>query len=374
MADTRTSLKELAARVGELSSALAQSDGISGGGQRSQAYGNSSTIEEEMSHLFRPRNAMPTVEETTRPTGRPTAMNSSSTALSHQTIPPIYSVRRNFGGRSVPRRKQRPTPKRLVMQGPFLRDLVLLPGPNDDLIPRQSMKLWLSEHGHVMSGIELQKQWTSEQVIDCLRNAFQDKITDLTTLEILMSVHTKLLPPTIAPGQSLNGMIVFRIFKEKPIYVRPSEVLLLNPPNKKSKFDACDTDYEDADEHELQPAFNFPQTHFCPSDNQASSPGSSHITDDFQVCGEGIAVDTTGVNHSAQNQPDLASMSRALIDTSVPMGSTIQASPVIDLTEEYNALLNINLSEDDDEIEHLLVNDSNSQVSSMYVCMYHLPH
>ena len=120
-------------------------------------------------------------------------------------MPPIYLVRRNFGGRSVHRGKQKSTTKRLVMQGPFLRDLVSLSGPNGDLVPRQSMKLWLKEDGHVMCGIELQKQWTIEQVVDCLRNAFEDKITDMVTLEILMSMHTKLLPPTIAPGLKFAG-------------------------------------------------------------------------------------------------------------------------------------------------------------------------
>ena len=93
--------------MGELVSAIAQSDGISSGGQRSQAKGNSRTIEREMSHLFRPGNAIATVEETNRPTfirmsSRPTEINS---------IPPIYSVRRSFGGRSVLPGKQRSTPK-----------------------------------------------------------------------------------------------------------------------------------------------------------------------------------------------------------------------------------------------------------------------
>ena len=39
--------------------------------------------------------------------------------------------------------------------------------------------------------------------------------------EILMPVHSTLVKPTLAPGQVLNGVMVHRIFKEKPIYVRP---------------------------------------------------------------------------------------------------------------------------------------------------------
>eukprot|EP00794_Sanderia_malayensis_P017175 gene17175-18904_t len=374
--NTRTTIMELAARVGELSSAIAQceqSDGISSGRERSQASGNNTNVEQEISHLFRRRNAMPTTDERSRstfirPSPRPSgnAINPlSSPALSDQAMAPIYAVRRNFGGRSLPRRKQRSTPKRPVVQGPFLRDIVLLSGPNNDLVPRQSTKLWLSEHGHVMSGIELQKQWTSEQVVDCLRNAFDDKLTGLTTIEILMSVHTKLLPPTIAPGQSLNGMMVFRIFKEKPIYVRPSDIILLNPPKKRRKFEACDTDSEDVDEPELPPAFDVGQAHFSPSDNQDFFPGSSQVTDNSQGCAEGIASGTADANHSAQT--DFTSISRnGWMETSVKttVGSTIQASSVIDLTEEYNALLNISFSDDEDEREHLILNNNNSPASN----------
>ena len=38
-----------------------------------------------------------------------------------------------------------------------------------------------------------------------------------------MPVHRTLVKPTLAPGQVLNGVMVHRIFKEKPIYIRPLE-------------------------------------------------------------------------------------------------------------------------------------------------------
>ena len=146
-ANTRGAIIELAARVRELSSAIAQSDGIVNGGERSEVNPNGiNDIEHEISYLFRPRNTI--IEEasihssTVRPSPQPSAsrINSvSSPALSHQTMTPIYSVRRNFGGRSIPRKKQRTVTKRVVMEGPFLRDLVLLAGPNNNLVPRQSM-------------------------------------------------------------------------------------------------------------------------------------------------------------------------------------------------------------------------------------------
>lgn len=38
-----------------------------------------------------------------------------------------------------------------------------------------------------------------------------------------MPVHSTLVKPSLAPGQVLNGVMVQRIYKEKPIYIRPVE-------------------------------------------------------------------------------------------------------------------------------------------------------
>lgn len=39
-----------------------------------------------------------------------------------------------------------------------------------------------------------------------------------------MSVHNKLVKPMLAPGQ--EGVILHRLFKNKPVYIRPNKVLL----------------------------------------------------------------------------------------------------------------------------------------------------
>ena len=116
-----------------------------------------------------------------------------------------------------------------------------------------------------------------EEVGECLRNAFADKISHLTVLEIL------LLPKT-GPGQSLNGMMVFRIFKEKPIYFRASELLLSHPPKRSRRYEAV-ADYEDSDTLELWSASHLGQSQFFPSENQ-SSPCS--MNDDNQRCRDEI--------------------------------------------------------------------------------------
>ena len=104
-----------------------------------------------------------------------------------------------------------------------MRDVILLTGPDINSVPRQAKRVWLVENGFVMSGFQLQKGWLECVVEACLREAFEEKIPVGVDLEIFMPVHSTLVKPTIAPGQVLNGVMVHRIFKKKPIFLRPFE-------------------------------------------------------------------------------------------------------------------------------------------------------
>ncbi|KAJ7386561.1 hypothetical protein OS493_008698 [Desmophyllum pertusum] len=77
------------------------------------------------------------------------------------------------------------------------------------------------ENGFMISGFQLQKEWFECVVEACLREVFEEKIPLGVDFEILMPVHSTLIKPTLEPGQSLNGVMVHRVFKEKPIYIRP---------------------------------------------------------------------------------------------------------------------------------------------------------
>ena len=100
---------------------------------------------------------------------------------------------------------------------------MLLTGPEDRIVPRQGVRVWLSEHGHILSGFEFYKEWNACQVELAIKDAFEDKIPTHTDFEILMSIHSSLVTPTLAPGQKgLTGVMIHRIFKGKPIYVRPA--------------------------------------------------------------------------------------------------------------------------------------------------------
>lgn len=61
--------------------------------------------------------------------------------------------------------------------------------------------------------------------------AFGETIPGLVDIEILMSVHSKLVKPMLVSGQEgITGIILYRLFKNKPVYVRPNKVLLPDLP------------------------------------------------------------------------------------------------------------------------------------------------
>lgn len=139
-----------------------------------------------------------------------------------------FEVRRNFPTARRPsssrRRGSRPA---AVDNRPFLRDLVLLSGPDETLVPRQGARLSLMENGHVITACRFTKDLSPALVETTIIEAFEGKIPRGVDIELLMSVHTSLVAPTLAPGQwGIDGVILHRLFKQKPVYVRPSRPLL----------------------------------------------------------------------------------------------------------------------------------------------------
>ena len=201
-------------RVLELSNAVAPSNqrnipnaSTSVASTSNQTQATPSTVEEEVSRVFNRQSSQPQVSVT------PYRRNSS------QSSAPLFGLHRHFQGRtggSKAKKSKQPS-------GPFLRDVILLCGPDDTIVPRQGVRVWLSEHGHILSGFEFFKEWNACQVELAIKEAFEDKLSAHTDFEILMSVHSALVVPTIVPGQNgLNGVMIHRIFKGKPVYVRPA--------------------------------------------------------------------------------------------------------------------------------------------------------
>ena len=150
---------------------------------------------------------------------------------------PKYT-RRHFGNQrsaieSNRWRKGKDPKTKKVSTGPFLRDIILLSGPDDKDIPRQGSKVFLQENGHIISAFEFQKEWSDIDVELEIRKAFQGTLPDDVDIEIVHSVHTTLLQPTLAPGQYLTGSVINRVFtNNKPVYIRPCRQILNQSINK----------------------------------------------------------------------------------------------------------------------------------------------
>jgi hypothetical protein len=83
------------------------------------------------------------------------------------------------------------------------------------------------ENGHVISGCRFTKGMTAAQVEIAVIEALDGKIPEGVDIEILMSMHTSLVAPSLAPGhQGIDGAILQRLFQSKHIYIRPSRQLL----------------------------------------------------------------------------------------------------------------------------------------------------
>ena len=92
--------------------------------------------------------------------------------------------------------------------------------------PRQGARLVLMENGHVITGCSFTKSLSAGAVETNIIMAFDGKIPRNVDIQLLTSVHSSLVAPTLARGQLLDGIMLHQIFKRKSVYVRPSRQLL----------------------------------------------------------------------------------------------------------------------------------------------------
>ena len=247
-------LSQIFSRIGELSNALSVSD--DGPSNNTSSTSNvgviNSTVESEVRRVFGRQSSTTSKVDTSN------LKSKSSAAVAPST--PLYNSRMYFGNprsamKSVKskRRKESACPSR-----PFTRDVILLTSPDEKDLPRQGSKVFLQENGHIISAFEFRKEWSDIDVELEIRQAFQDTLPDDVEFEIVHSVHTTLLKPTLAPGQYLTGAIINRIFgNNKPVYVRPSRQIL-HPPKKekRQRHDLPSNVFEDDDDNPDELATN----------------------------------------------------------------------------------------------------------------------
>ena len=154
--------------------------------------------------------------------------SASSPAVRASQNGPLYSMRRNFTNVwMVNYRSSRGGERKgATPSGSFSCDVILLSGPDDKDVPCQGNRVFLQEREHVIMAFKFKKEWSDLEIELKIRESFVDIIPQLVAFEILQSVHTKLLRPTLPKGQQLTKAMIQRIFRDKPICLRPTWQIL----------------------------------------------------------------------------------------------------------------------------------------------------
>ena len=79
--------------------------------------------------------------------------------------------------------------------GLFTVDLLLLPDPKYDIVPRQAPKVFLIEHGHYVIGVQFRKEWNAMEVMQKIRESYQSVLSEAVEVELCISVNSKLVKP-----------------------------------------------------------------------------------------------------------------------------------------------------------------------------------
>ena len=225
----RQILTQILQRVGDLSQALM---GDQLGEVNNDDLASNNTLEEEVKSIFTEcrETASPTdpavisneaqMSSVTTAARRQLAISSAQSSSRNATTP-LYNARKYFNNQRTAIRNRRSsrssaTPSATSSRtsrlgrrgtiGPFTRDLILLSGPDDKNVPRQGTKVFLQESGHIINAFQFMKEWSDVELILQTAEAFKDKIPPTgTDFEILHSVHTTLVTPTLASGQNITG-------------------------------------------------------------------------------------------------------------------------------------------------------------------------
>ena len=189
--DMNPTIRKILENINTLSKELEKTDGKSNETNVSDA-----TVHQEISRAFRSQNS------------QPTASTSNAGGTSSSTVPKFQLAYNFMKGR---KRKQVQTSTKKTT-GTYVKDVILLAGPNEDKVPRQGVRIFLSENNHIVSGATFSKDLDYLPLCDFLKSLFPSKLGEFDDIEILMPVHSKLLPPNLPPGQQLSAFLLQKIF------------------------------------------------------------------------------------------------------------------------------------------------------------------
>ncbi|KAG7317772.1 hypothetical protein KOW79_018807 [Hemibagrus wyckioides] len=107
---------------------------------------------------------------------------------------------------------------------PFCREVCLLTSPETSVVPRGMARVQLLNDGYIISGVQFQKSWTAQEVMEHIRYIYELKLQNSTEicLRILRASNTHLVKPTLERGIEMSGSVLCMLFKDRVIYIRPS--------------------------------------------------------------------------------------------------------------------------------------------------------
>ena len=202
-------IRQLVSRIEELSNAIPP---------------RPNQVESEVRRTFTSGNSSRTSQERSTNIDRPSR---SLNALNEEALIDIDRISIGTDIRLSPLARRGKQKKNAGDNKLFMRDLVLLCSPDDDIVPRQGTRLALNERSHVTSGVKFTKSQSMIEVERTIIEAFDGKIPRGVDIELLISVHSTLVVPSLAPQQpGIDATILQRLYRNKPVYIRPRQQIL----------------------------------------------------------------------------------------------------------------------------------------------------
>lgn len=92
-------------------------------------------------------------------------------------------------------------------------------------MPLQGTRLVLTENSHILCSVRFTQDLSDAAVETSIIEASGGKIPPNVDTELMISVHSSLVTPTLAPSQFLDGIIPPQDFSIKTVFIRPSRRL-----------------------------------------------------------------------------------------------------------------------------------------------------
>lgn len=148
------------------------------------------SVEGEMSRIFRRGSAQPflsiynnnanftsTVSNVIT-TSTSTAAQQGPSIRTNSTLTPCFRPSYNFNNSMAGQntRKKGKAKSDKAPNGPLIKDVILLGGPDHENVPLQGARLWLMENGHVVAAATFRKEWDEKALHYFLKLLFASKL------------------------------------------------------------------------------------------------------------------------------------------------------------------------------------------------------